>query len=73
MHLHEVLKIEISCTVMHIHPPTFELCSYRSYKQILKFPNRDKEEVVHGCNGDSRYSASAAVTVVCCIHLLGTR
>ncbi len=35
MHLHEVLKIEISifsisCTVMHIHPPTFELCSYRS-------------------------------------------
>ena len=32
VHLHEVLKIEISifsisCTVIHIHPPTFELCS----------------------------------------------
>ena len=35
VHLHKVLKIEISifsisCAVMHIHPPTFELCSYRS-------------------------------------------
>ena len=32
MHLHQVLKIEISVfsisyTVMHIHPPTFEVCS----------------------------------------------
>ena len=35
VHLHEVLKIEMSifstsCTVMHIRPSTFELCSYRS-------------------------------------------
>ncbi len=38
-----------------------------------QLPNRQTGKGEVACNGDSRYSASATVAVVYCVHLLGKK